>query len=114
MIPLLLEHGSHGTRLASPGLAHKQKVVGPPAAIARVQDRSTIVAGDELIVLEHRDPRDIGSGGSGYDGCGSGGSGLVGIVCARGRDKLGRGVKVDSKQPKMKIHASIEFNAPSE
>ena len=92
MIPLLLEYGSHGMRLASPGLAHKQKVVGPPAAIARVQDRSTIVAGDELIVLEHRDLRNSGhdgSGRSGYDGSGSGGSSgyiNIAIVCARERN----------------------------
>ena len=92
MIPLLLDHGSHGTRFASLGWAHKQKVVVLPAAIVRVQDRSTIFAGDELIVLEHRDLRNSGhdgSGRSGYDGSGSGGSSgyiNIAIVCARERN----------------------------
>ena len=48
--------------------------------------------------LELRDLRDSGYNGCrGHDRCGSGSSGLIGIVCARGREKLGRGLRWTQK-----------------
>ena len=49
---------------------------------------------EKISNLELRDLRDSGhNGGSGCDGGRPGGSGLIGIVCVRGREKLGRGLR---------------------